>query len=189
MRKVMFVLGVLLAVSSVAAAQDSSKFELFAGYSYTHVTNSDSSTANSNGGQGDFGFFPWKWAGVVANIGGSTSNGFNQANGTFISAPTTTYHYLFGPRIRYGFGRIEPFGQFLVGGVSRSAVVAGGEETLFNQQTVFGLSVGGGVDVKIVPHVSIRVAQLSYIWASYAPVSGPNITQNDFNLATGIVIH
>ena len=117
------------------------------------------------------------------------STGFNLSNGTFISAPTTTYHYLFGPRVRVGIGRVEPFVQVLLGGINRSAVVAGGETTLFNAETVFGYSVGGGVDVKVVPHVSVRVAQISYVWASYPPVSGPNVTQNGFNLGAGIVIH
>src|SRR5580700_10805962 len=95
MRRLTMLLGLVLALPFAVAAQDSSKFELFGGYNYTHVSDPNSGTANSNGGIGDVGYFPIKWVGLIGTVAYSHSNGYTVPSpGTFNSAPTNSLSYL-----------------------------------------------------------------------------------------------
>src|SRR5580700_7481932 len=121
MRKVMMLLGLVLLVSFSAAAQDFPKFEVFGGYTYARVDSSDGTTANTNGGSVDAGFFPITHLGVIADFGGAYDKGFTHT-GHFFSAPSTDFRYLFGPRYRVGRGPISAYAQVLFGGESRNHV-------------------------------------------------------------------
>jgi hypothetical protein len=66
-----------------------------------------------------------------------------------------TYTFLFGPRINFrNPTKITPFAQFLAGAAH---LTAGG-----GSSTDFSYSVGGGVDLHVLPHLSVR-PQLDYV--------------------------
>jgi len=187
MRRLTILLGLFLALPFAVRAQDS-KFELFGGYSYTHVSDSSGATFNFNGGAADVGFFPVKWIGAVAEFNYAESNGYN-FGGEFFTAPTHSLTYAGGPRVRFSVGRVTPYVQVLFGAVHRSNLETG-EEEIAAPQTTFGYSVGGGLDFKLAHHFSVRLVQASYLHTGFtSPNFGANPVQNDFNIQTGIVIH
>jgi opacity protein-like surface antigen len=189
MRRLTILLGLVLALPFAAAAQDSSKFELFGGYNYTHISDGGFNAANSNGGTADVGYFPIKWVGLVGTVAYSHSNGFTNPLGTFFTAPTNSLSYLAGPRIRFSTGRFTPYVETLFGGVHRSnfQTSTGLPIDISGPETSFASFVGGGLDFKLTHHISVRVVQLGYLHTTFRE-NGPPTPQNDFNLSTGIVI-
>ncbi len=188
MRRLAILAALFFAVPFAAAAQNMPKFELFGGYTYTRVFNTNGDTSSVNGGTGDVGVFPVKWAGLVADAGYTYSNGFTSA-GTDVSAPSHSVHYFAGPRIRFANKRVTPYVQALFGGVHRSVLMTSTGTLLANPETSFAYTLGAGVDVKLARHFSLRLVQASYLHTSFHPVTGTQNSQNDFNIVSGIVIH
>ena len=91
-----------------------------------------------------------------------------------------------GPRFWFprdeeeGHHRPQVFAQALVGAVHASgAVAAGGEGT-----TTFGARLGGGLDLPISPHVTLRVVQLDYFLTN--AINSTNGHQNNLLVGAGI---
>src|SRR5437763_6535712 len=140
------------------AAQSSSddlgptKFDLFAGYSYM-----------APGGQiGGVNLkdMPAGWAvaptwnfnrtfGLTADASGHY--GDNADVGTIMVGPKLTLH----------MGRVAPFGEFLLGlhRLSPSGL---------SDNNGFGLMTGGGFDVRVARHLSLRVLQADYVFGKHS---------------------
>ena len=190
MQRFAFLVALSFALPFAAAAQRLPQYELFGGYTYTRVYNTNGDSSSSNGGTGDVAVYPLRWLGFVADLGYSYSNGFTQSGtGTFVTAPTHSLHYFGGVRFRLNGKRITPYVEGLFGAVHRSQLLTSTGTLLANPQTSLAYFVGGGVDVKVVRHFSIRVVQAGYLLTSFHPLSGTQHAQNDFSIATGIVIH
>jgi len=100
-----------------------------------------------------------------ANLhGGSVSGAANVNSWLGIAGDYGVYHFqpsfsggvnihtfTVGPRISLRRGRVTPFGQVLVGGFHGLGTNG------------FAMSAGGGLDVKLSPFVSIRMAQVEYV--------------------------
>jgi Outer membrane protein beta-barrel domain len=115
------------------------------GYSYFRLGGSGG--VNQNGISGSVAYNPIPFLGIVGDIGGY--------HGSPGGSSLNTYTFLFGPRINVrNPTKITPFFQFLAGA---GHLTGGGGST-----TNFGYSVGGGVDVGILPHLAIR-PQLDYV--------------------------
>jgi hypothetical protein len=185
MRRYLWVLGLLAAVSFSTAAQDFSRAEVFGLYSYNRSYNSNGDNSSSNGGSGDIAFYPSKWWGIAANIGGGTSSGYTNSSGTHFNSSSSTVHYLFGPRFRFGLadGRITPFAEVLLGGNHRSNVTQNGAVTVA-AQTSFDLNAGGGIDFKVTKHISIRAIRVDYTYTRFTPAGVQN-TENGVGISTG----
>jgi opacity protein-like surface antigen len=194
MKRLTIICGLFLAVAFSTAAQDMPRVELFGGYTYARIFNTNSDTSNANGIAGDIAFFPTKWLGIVGDFGGAWSTGFTNTAGNFVSASTTSVHYMGGPRLRFGNSRFTPYVQFLVGGVHRSQVMTGGSEgeLIASPENSFAYTANGGVDLKLSHHFSVRLFQAGYLHTQFTPNqlgTGASNSQNDFTFATGIVIH
>ncbi len=187
MRKVMLVLGLLLLASCSASAQDLSRVEIFGGYDYTNTHSSDGDKSNYNGGNIEVAGYISNWMGLVGNFVHSTSGSYTDSTGTHIVASSSTTSYLFGPRFRFGNGRVTPFIDMLVGAVQRSALVGSNGATLVNPQTSFGLSAGGGFDLKLTQHIAVRPIDVALLSTWFSPASGVHNSQDDLNISTGIV--
>src|SRR6266481_1970065 len=113
---------------------------LSGGYSYFRLGGSGG--LNANGLSGSVAYNPNHWLGVVADVGGYHAS----PSGVSVN----TYTYMFGPRLSLrNPSSITPFVQALLGG-SRITVDSGGSS---NQ---FAYSVGGGVDLRVLPHLALR---------------------------------
>ena len=67
------------------------------------------------------------------------------------------FNYLFGPRVTYrNDSKLEPYGQFLLGGQNESV---GGASS-----NSFAFTLGGGVNYRYNDRFSIRMIQAEYLW-------------------------
>ena len=177
------VVGLLVALFGTlppTKAQESSKVDLYGGYDYVRYNASPRisgvprfESANANGLSGQFTYNPYSSLGLVAELSGYAvaRQGFN-----------TTYQisYLFGPRVNAPRGKITPFAQVLLGRVWAE------DGFTFGSVTAFGMTAGGGIDLKLSRHMAIRLGQAEYFLTKFA--DGNNNRQNNFRFGTGIVL-
>ena len=172
-------LAVLSLFGATAHAQDTPKFDIFAGYSYLRLNPSTAgvSSLNLNGGSASIAYNAKSWLSGVADFGGY-SNG-NILN-TGINGTLSTY--LFGPRVSYRhFGRITPFGEVLFGVAHASSAGTSGSDN------AFAMTLGGGLDYKLSDRFAIRPVKLDYLITRFSETGTSNQTQNNLRVSTGIV--
>jgi len=176
MRKLYLLIGVLLFSSVPVLAQDWSRVDVFGGYSYLRL-DASGEHANLNGWNGQIAVNPTSWFGIVAD-----GSGF-YGTPTIAGGPVNIHlhSYLIGPRLSY-HGRVTPYVQALFGQSFLHISVPG--TTFTFDDSAFGMTVGGGVDVKVHDRVSIRLAQVEWLRTQLS-----SDTQNHMRVSTGIVIH
>ena len=165
-RLLLFSLGlVLFALPSRAQSSADASF----GYSYFRLGGSGG--LNQNGVSGSIAYNPIPFMGVVGDFGA-----YHASPG---GASVNTYTYLFGPRVNFkNPTKVTPFAQFLVGGAHITVAGAGSASN-------FAYSVGGGVDLGVLPHLAIR-PQLDYVGIhSYSAGATANCTR----VSVSAVIH
>jgi hypothetical protein len=121
---------------------------LDASVSYSYFRLGGSGGTNQNGVSGSLAYNPNRWLGIVGDFGG-----YHASPG---GASLNTYTFLFGPRLTLrNPTKINPFAQALFGG---SRITASG----FSSSNQFAYSVGGGVDLGLLPHLALR-PQIDYV--------------------------
>ncbi|MBW4039362.1 MAG: hypothetical protein HIU91_10915 [Acidobacteria bacterium] len=181
------------------------KVELFLGYTrfgtVTDQTVNGNRMVGVNGGSTSIAYNFNRYIGLVADFGGYDDSQLeltgNAANEPLtVGSSGTAYTYLFGPRLSYrNSTRFTPFGQILVGGVHASSVTisncSGVVCTPLPAQTALAATAGGGLDIRLSRHFSIRAVQAEYMMTRFADVTygsnGNATTQNDLRLSSGIV--
>lgn len=166
-----------------AYAQEVPKIDIFAGYSYLRANPATSGvdSFNTPGGSASLAYNANSWLSGVADFGGYHSNNIL---GTGIDGTISTY--LFGPRVSYRHNeRITPFGQVLFG-VAHAGSHAFGASSSDN---AFAMSVGGGVDVKVSQHFSLRPLQADYLLTRFKELGSGAQNQNNLRVSTGVVFH
>jgi opacity protein-like surface antigen len=181
---VVLLLGAVSVTPAVRAQNDdraaASRLELYGGYEYIrfniNANVSDqlpSQTFNGNGGGGELVYNINNWLGAVGDVSGVWATSSTKAGAAI--------PYLFGPRASLRRAKITPFVQVLLGGVLTSS----GIQTI-GWQSHFAMTVGGGVDVRVSKHVSIRPVNAEYFLTKIP--DGLNQRQNNFRLGAGIVL-
>ena len=169
---------------AAAQAQDVSKFDVFAGYSYVRANPATSGidSFNMNGGSASLAYNANNWLSAVADFGGYHTNNIL---GTGIDGTLSTY--LFGPRISYHHdSRITPFGQVLFG----VAHIGGDNGLAFStSNNSFAMAIGGGVDFKVSHRFSIRPVQVAYLMTHFNELGLGAQNQNNLRVSTGVVFH
>lgn len=173
-----------------------SKGELFGGYSFEHIApgcGSDYRCGGSNGGPATnlngwtaslTGYF-YKSLGFSAQVTGNY-------NGTaaFSYSTVQRYTYQFGPVYAFHLRKVNPFVHALFGGVSQRSSA---DQTL--NYNAFLLSVGGGLDFKASRRLSIRPVQLDYerhrvpVVNTGGPGSIPPVGVSGLRYSAGVVLH
>ena len=110
---------------------------------------------------------------------------FADTSGSFQGANTHLRTYLVGPQLRLP-GPISPFAHFLVGAAHESGASSSGPllTTTGPVQTGFATTLGGGIDLKVLPLISIRPLQVDYLLTHFN-----SATQNQFRISAGVVVH
>jgi hypothetical protein len=117
------------------------------GYSYFHL--GGGADLSQNGVSGSLAYKPIPYLGIVGDFGG-----YHASPG---GISLNTYTFLFGPRIIiHNPTKVTPFVQFLAGAGHLTFGDGGGSNTNF------AYSVGGGVDLGVLPHLALR-PQLDYV--------------------------
>ena len=194
MKRCISVIGAAVLFVSVAAAQDWPRFETSLNYTGTRFDSATNVRAfNANGGSGDFAYNFNRWLGGVIDVGAVH-------NGNVLDS--TIANYLAGPRITVHRGSITPYFQFLAGGAyATSSIAAPFAATLQDagvipagttiratrQETAFALTAGGGLDIKISKHVSLRPIQVEYFLTRLQNLHTFNDnSQNNIRYSAGI---
>lgn len=193
MTKWMLPLALIFIPALPCTAQD--KFDLFAGYSYVRGSievrpgtpaipcppncippSPITQDANLNG---------WEASGVykfnhVLGLAGD----FGGKYGTLNRGSLHLYSYLFGPQLSFP-ARISPFVHGLFGGAHESVgTLFSGSFGSLGSGSGFAFAVGGGIDVKAAPFISVRLIQVDYLQTHlYGHV------QNQPRICAGLVFH
>ena len=176
------------------------KVELFLGYSYLRAMPTYSTgnrMVDLNGGSTSIAFNLNRYLGLVGDFGGFDASQINltgagaSPSGT-VNASGTAYTYMAGPRLSYRRHRITPFAQALFGGIHASQVTLSGCTgalcTPLPTENAFAMTAGGGLDLRVQRHISIRMVQAEYLMTRFANLNtGNRDTQNDMRLSTGLV--
>jgi hypothetical protein len=178
--------GTALCTAQQQKAEPQNKWEVFGGYTIERVSGypnlySDAdgdafAPFNLRGGEGSLTYYVRKYIGVTADIS-ITSKGY-ATNTPMSFQKIREQHYLFGPEFRYtiktagGSQRVSLFVHQLFG-VSHTTIDFSSFpsiECYDNGQTThaacsanpFTMASGGGMDIRLDSHISIRPAQLDY---------------------------
>lgn len=212
MRKIVFLpvlFSATLLFSVPLKAQD--KIELFGGYSYARVpvqifnatpiggpivvtppgtcpipicppgVGGFFSTAhvNTHGWEASATFKPTRILGAVADFSGH----YGSTHGTNFHLNT----YLFGPQVSFP-GSVSPFAHFLIGVAHESSGIPFSVQPIpgisLGTNNAFASALGAGIDVKVIPFVSVRLIQFDYLLTRFG-----SQTQNQPRASAGIVLH
>jgi opacity protein-like surface antigen len=101
-------------------------------------------------------------------------------------ADLTLTSFVVGPRysIKRG-GHFVPFGQVLVGAAHASGSLAPGSRDIAGSSNSFAMVAGGGLDVNINEHFTVRAIQGDYFLTQFE--NGSNDRQNNFRLGFGLI--
>jgi len=99
----------------------------------------------------------------------------------------TLTSFMVGPRysIKRG-GHFAPFGQVLVGVAHASGSLAPGSSDIAGSSNSFAMAAGGGLDVNLSEHFTLRAIQGDYFLTQFE--NGSNDRQNNFRLGLGLII-
>lgn len=198
MKRVVSFFALTLFLAGMAYAQETSKFQVTADYSYFRLNPSLPSvwsTQNLNGGGGDVTYFFFDHLGVKADLQGYASTTQCPAASSALTncVSSNLLTYMFGPVAKYRVGRFEPFAEVLFGGAhsnfyvnacNSNTVLCGGTTPA---STAFALAVGGGIDFPLTHRFSIRLFDADYVRTGFGNnfILG-NSTQSNFRVQTGL---
>ena len=196
MRKYLLTAGLcsLLFCGVYSAAQDYSKAEVFAGYSFLHADTDATGIPNQipAGFNADFTYYFFHFLGGTADFqyhekkygGGTPQN----ACAGFPCGDAHLINFHAGPRFKARVGKAEPFGHALLGFTHGGFNPNGG--TSFSNDA-FSTKLGAGLDYALTHHFAVRIAEANFYYTKFKVTDRFNLNggthQNNFILSTGVV--
>ena len=193
MRILMFLCILAFVAFPVAIPSHAQRIELFGGYSYVRapvtftqtpqgscvITGCPTTTTTRN-----LNLNGWNIGGAFKVLGPlALAADYSDTSGSFQGANTHLKTYLIGPQLRFP-GPISPFAHFLIGGAHESTDSANGPIiTASPTRNAFATALGGGLDLKLLPLLSVRPIQIDYLLTHFN-----SNTQNQFRYSAGIVV-
>jgi opacity protein-like surface antigen len=195
-----------LLVSVTAWCQEFPKAEVGFDYSYArfapNVANSQGHSLN--GGGGTLVFNINRYLGIKMDLQGYGSNtshfvilpGPNFPIGGTANVQGNLFTYLFGPQIKIHAPKVQPFVHLLFGG-AHSNVYANAFKNICQpiigacafsrapSNNAFAMAFGGGVDIPVTHVISIRPAEVDYLYTNFTNQFN-NSNQNNFRYSGGI---
>jgi opacity protein-like surface antigen len=171
MRKLLILFGFIFLAATSAKAQENRGFEISGNYQYFRFNpGSGASGVNCQGGSGSGAAYLKSSFGIVGEFGACKFTGLGSGSSAHAMS------FLFGPKLYFhAHGRVNPFVQGLFGSERLSAVGSG-------STNAFAMAFGGGADITMTHHVSLRAVQFDYVYTHFGGAS-----QNNFRLQSGIV--
>jgi hypothetical protein len=196
-----------LGCASLGYSQETSRFEVFGGYTFAnHLRLPLSLFSSRNGWEGAFKYNITSRIGLVAEVDGRAGTDFRELSPStsttvFLSQPVSTYTFLFGPEVNvYRYRRVAINLRALAGfvhaddshaNVSVFSLVSGPDQVTGQQQflttrsfatNTFSMAAGGNVDVRLGRGFSWRAVQPEMQLTRPDGRSQPN-----FRISTGLV--
>jgi opacity protein-like surface antigen len=180
MQKLFFIVALLLVSSIAAQAQENPSTEIFGGYSYL-LADDDNGGIDLHGWNASFNQNIVKWAGIKADFSG------HYGEVTFLPgqrADLTTHLFLVGPQFSFRQNeRVTPFVHALFGAARTDLTLIGPTGRVSVDDAAFALALGGGVDIKVVDSLAIRLFQADYLLTRFNDDS-----QHNFRASAGLVL-
>ena len=185
-----FLSGMLLISGVVVNAQETAptpRAEVGLNYGFTRVnTGGTAGDFTQNGGSGYLEYNLNRYVGLVADLGGYHNGNINN-----FQIDNTVFTYLFGPRFNWRMSRVTPYIQMLVGGARISASYFDPATSLrvAGHQNGFASALGGGLDIALTNHISLKPIQLEYLMTQDPnPFTTALHTQNNLRYSAGVVL-
>jgi outer membrane protein OmpA-like peptidoglycan-associated protein len=177
------------------------RFDIFLGYSYLRAVPelaNGNRLVDLNGGSASVALNLSRYFSLVADFGGYDDTQLRLAGPgenppSVVGSAGSAFTYLFGPRLSLrNHSRLTPFAQVLFGAAHAGEVTlsncTGLSCTPLPAQTAFALTAGGGFDIRLARHISLRAIQAEYLMTRFSdPTTGAGNTQNDLRLSTGLL--
>lgn len=171
---------------SDAGGSKPAKWEFFAGYSWMNSNSTITGLKNVGlppmlvpetlklkDAPGGFvvagSYFFNRWFGLTVDTGGHFGNNYDYDEA------------MIGPTLRFPAEHLQPF-IHAMGGWTRLS------PSNQQQNDVFGLMGGGGLDLKVAKHLNIRLAEADYIYAQHNFGAGNPKYVDNVRLSTGLVL-
>jgi opacity protein-like surface antigen len=189
MQKLFFIAALTL-VSAIAAQAQDPRTEIFGGYSYL-LGDDDDDGIDLHGWNASFNQNLVKWAGIKADFSGHYTE-VTLAPG--LRGDLRAHLFLLGPQFTLRKGeRVQPFVHALFGAMRADLYFftpAAGRVTL--RDAAFAMALGGGLDIKVVDNLAIRLFQTDYVLTKFNnglfSSSIGDDTQHNFRVSTGLVL-
>lgn len=184
MKKAIAILLSCLCCTAIASAQ---KMEVSAGYVFQGSHTIAGSSLSFNGGRTDFAVYLPRHMAAVGEFAGTTGTTLNGS-----PVGTTMLTYMAGPRYQMALkgadkkpARMSPFGQFLIGGARATNGSFPVGTGMAPTATSLAMSAGGGIDIAMGHHFSLRILQADYLYTRLPNLI--NSHQNHFRIGAAIV--
>jgi hypothetical protein len=204
--RIVVLVGLALLMGRTAFAQEYDKMELSGNYTYASGNPSNvlhHFALNGGGGAFDYNFnrfFGLKWDMQGYGASTSTFTAVTVVNpliaGTTVipsvSASGNLFTYMGGPQLRLPTHTFKPFAEFLFGGAHtnlyRNLFHAVGVTSSAVSNNSFAMAIGGGFDIRLSRHFSLRPFQMDYMLTTFKDtlVPGGSNTQNNWRYLAGI---
>jgi hypothetical protein len=170
----------MVTLASSLWCQNVPRAEVFAGYSYLNFDTRGFTTSrlNLNGWEASAAFNVNSWIGAEADFSGHYKGDCAGVAGLTCK----DLSFMGGPRFTYRQKRITAFAHALFGG--DNGTLAYSRASL--SDTPFSLAGGGGIDVAVTPHISLRVGQVDYFLTRHLSAQGVP-RQNNIRASAGVV--
>jgi hypothetical protein len=199
MQKLLSVLAFLVFTSLPLMAQDFSKVDVFGGYQFSRLGSEITLVPNANGFDGSVTYNVNKKFGLEGDFNGAYQS-YNSVvaaelgEATGVNVPAHFFTYSGGPVVSFrSKSRVTPFAHVMVGGARRSIAASASGVSVSIPSNGYAITAGGGLDMKVAKHVSIRLVQVDWVdyhFGSLLGVSGTGTSSAaNFKLATGIVFN
>jgi Outer membrane protein beta-barrel domain len=199
-------LGAILLFGIPAFAQNnSSKLDIALDFSFArwNAAGNYSDTVNLYGGGGSITSFFADFFGIKGEFTGygSQTQIVNIRNGGGAFVPVRLngnfFTYLFGPVVQKRSGVFKPFGEVLLGAAHTNLyanVTTNQALGTVPSSDAFAMAVGGGLDLRLNKHISLRLGEADYLLTHFNAYNGSavapffsNYNQNNFRVLSGIV--
>jgi len=183
-------IGALFVLS--ASAQEWPRYETSLNYTFTRFGDARGLDLNADGGNVQFAFNFNKWFSGVLDAGAVNNSRFTDV---------TVVNYLGGPRLTWRKSRIAPYIQVLFGGaLARQDLTLGigptplpsdavqpTAVTFHRDENRFAMVAGGGIDIKLSRHVSLKALEVEYFQTRFERfLAFDDSVQNNLRASAGI---
>jgi hypothetical protein len=191
MLKFLGMIALFLGLGQITAAQDTAEWQIYAGGSFGHEDVSPPFAVSTLNKVSAWGYnlgveqYVNSWIGGVAEVGDYyrkptvdlASVGFP---GVKEQVRTHGFYLLFGPQLRHNFGKFTPFARATLG-YSR-AIFKDQAGFISSDQNSYATGLGGGIDVRVHEHISIRVIEADYVLSHFRADR-----QDNWKVSAGVV--
>ena len=171
----------IASINLMAQTQPSNEIALDYTYVHTNAPPGGCGCFSMNGGSGSYAYHFGPQFATVIEVGA-----VHAAKVDASGLDLTLTSYLAGPRFFYRRprARFAPYGQVLLGAVRATGGMAPANSGGASSSTVFGSTLGGGVEFNISRAITLRAAQVDYVVTTFDNKADKH--QNNFRISTGV---